>query len=181
MTTEIFRPNLTEPIGQVRQAITYPFCISHAQQNINRNQIQYAWQYDVLSCGRPAADYGIPIVCSVSGVDITNTTASFDTFSACCPTSITGTNNYVQRRGCQTFCYTADETLAKGFDACVKDEAQKAVYNPGFENVAGRCQYIDYESLKKGVKSGATQHKVWSFQMIAGIGMAFLLVGGGIF
>ena len=68
---------------------------------------------------------------------------------------------YITQAHCAAlYCFTWDETAAKGFDACVKKTSVEYTANVTKAgtiktNVTigseGRCEYIDYEALKKGI------------------------------
>ena len=97
-------------------------------------------------------------------------------------------------RHCQTpVCFTANEEVAKGWDECVKKatvgvfekwKAEGVELNNAtrVEDAFGRCEYIDYAALKKGViTSGEEKSVVFSIKMVLTIGLGALLVGGGWF
>ena len=92
-------------------------------------------------------------------------------------------------------CYTANESLALGFDECVRNIANLeferlkdvGVLRPNASKYAepgGRCEWIDYDGIRKGTRagaSGAERQQVLSVQMLLVFGFGLLLVGGGIF
>ena len=141
-------------------------------------QIQRLWQVDATSCGRPPADYNISIFCRTFNTPINDdwqpfiveAGTDFMSFDACCPRD-NGKNLWTLQRDCmQDYCYTSNLTIAGNFSKCINETAKVAVetaHKAGTLNDTsrpdqfwGRCEYIDYESLKKGIRdniSGSPQ------------------------
>lgn len=81
--------------------------------------------------------------------------------------------------------------MAKGFDECVKKQAELAFEKLKGEGTvmanatsrteaSGRCEYIDYAALKKGTvnsTSGSQRKNIFSVQMVLAVGFSLLLVG----
>jgi hypothetical protein len=176
----------------------YPLMIS---------KFQYGWKYSAYSCYRPAADLGYPIACiayagtelqtgNFSSADSKATVTSFvefETFSPCCPLVVNNTKQiYTSEKACPAAaCFTTDESVAREFDACVKREAKVMVEKLKGEGAVavnasrrteprGRCEYVDYEMLRKGiVKSGAQNQNVLTLQgaLVATLGLCFIVQG----
>lgn len=87
-------------------------------------------------------------------------------------------------------CFTSDETAAANFDVCVQTQARKAeqrLRNNGTVPAnatrtvggTGRCEYIDFEALKKGVKSESQARVVTSTQGVLFVVFFMLLATSG--
>ncbi|KAI8634304.1 hypothetical protein F5Y19DRAFT_412927 [Xylariaceae sp. FL1651] len=147
-----------------------------AQPNFSDpSSLQYMWAVHNESCLRPTADYQIPIVCQVLKAYGSPTNSSnslqwgvlpsfgleFDTFQGCC---LTGGNfdgtQWALANPCETeYCFVTNETIAKGFDECIVNAAAAEIKKLNLQNnvsgslpYRGACEYIDYDSIKKGVR-----------------------------
>lgn len=174
---------------------------------LSMRKFQRDWQYSANSCYRPAADLGYPIACiayagtefqsgNFSSADAKYTETNFveyQTFSSCCPTVVNKTRQiYVSEKSCPSAaCFTTDELVARNFDACVKRESAAMVEKLKGEGAVtvnatrrteprGRCEYVDYEMLKKGiVKSDAQNQKFLTLQgaLVVTLGLCFAVQG----
>lgn len=78
------------------------------------------------------------------------------------------------------FCYTSDLQLATAWPQCIHDQAAAAiaqlnqtnstlVANQSVGDYSGKCEYVDYDRLKGGLKalgSGAAGARVWGVERI---------------
>ncbi|RYC62920.1 hypothetical protein CHU98_g3288 [Xylaria longipes] len=139
--TEIFKANLSNPLD-----------------------IQYDWATSPAACLRPTADFGIPIVCKVTKYTATSYLLSlgteYDAFAKCCNRTLENANatQWILIDPCLTeYCFTDDQALATNFDQCIvntaTDELKKQGINATRDSYRGRCEWIDYDSIKKGVRS----------------------------
>jgi hypothetical protein len=96
--------------------------------------------------------------------------SGYEMYTSCCPQS--GNNRtqlYLAWRDCPAaMCFTTAESVGKGFDECVRKRAEEELAklkkngtvpnDTAFAREAyGRCEYVDYEMLKKGIiKSDAS-------------------------
>ncbi|KAH7381792.1 hypothetical protein BKA64DRAFT_647329 [Cadophora sp. MPI-SDFR-AT-0126] len=97
----------------------------------------------------------------------------FMAFERCCPYNDTGGSLYTTQTRCAAiYCFTWNEIAARGFDACVTETAVEHVANATKAGVLnsnvttkseGRCEYIDYKALKKGIVASAGSRKVSAF------------------
>ena len=115
-------------------------------------------------------------------------------FDACCPRD-KDKNLWILQRDCmQDYCYTSNLTIAGNFSKCINETAKIAVEaahkagklddtsRPG--QLWGRCEYIDYERLKKGLRddiSGSSQvhvgtTKAWMNALCVGLLLGSLLI-----
>lgn len=144
-------------------------------------KIQRQWQYNMTACYRPPPESTIPIVCTIEP-GYQNSTyypepgTQFSTYSPCCeaPEKPFSPSDDFERStillldstcsGLQA-CFTTNETLAKGFDKCIKSSAElelarrkkvgEVPANVTFYAPLGYCEYIDFATLKKGITGDA--------------------------
>ncbi|KAI0151878.1 hypothetical protein GGR57DRAFT_470594 [Xylariaceae sp. FL1272] len=140
-----------------------------AQPNISDPfSLQHNWATIPAGCLRPSENYGVPIVCYLNKTreaflaDILG--AEFDVFKPCCLGSRTGNvTQWVVADPCETgYCFTANTSIAAGFDECIVNSTSalyKRVGMPAPNDTSthppyrGECEYIDYDSIKKGIRS----------------------------
>ena len=114
----------------------------------------------------------------------------YNYFSTCCPRD-SGDTQYSGQRDCSPQCYTSNITVAESFSTCVNETAKVAMddaHKAGKLNDTarageywGRCEYIDYEKLQKGVWSKAPPKYVWSLSLLVAVVSAGMFVLGGDF
>ncbi|KAL0934965.1 uncharacterized protein CTRU02_209556 [Colletotrichum truncatum] len=160
-----------------------------------RTNLQQRWHNFPEACGRPAPDLDIPIVCiaghhtHIVGDHLESAGADFDTFEHCCPSIQNRSNIYTTGRQCdfQT-CFTHQTEVALNWEACVMDAAGKKMseleakgrkFNFTKEEAFhGRCEWIDYASLRRELKydkSAAVPLSVSKFVVLA-LSIAPLLI-----
>lgn len=137
----------------------------------NVSGLQLDWANRAQACFRPPADYGIPIICTADPDPTQTGTAGlvspwvdFGLFESCCPwNSQPGIKNvYTASRFCSTpACFTGNESIARQWPGCVLGvlgryiEGVKAAGNETNVTMSAldaKCEYIDYERLRQGVK-----------------------------
>ncbi|KAI1267576.1 hypothetical protein F5Y18DRAFT_306261 [Xylariaceae sp. FL1019] len=140
--TQIVQPNISDPYS-----------------------LQHNWAVIQAGCLRPSADYGVPVVCQVKKEpfrsDILGT--EFDVFKPCCSSLTGNTTMWVVAEPCETeYCFTANTTIAAGFDECIVNAASahyKELDMPAPNDTSadlpyrGECEWIDYDSIKKGIRT----------------------------
>jgi hypothetical protein len=148
--------------------------------------VQSSWHLSVTSCARPPTDYGTPIICYTDRTLLPLSPAEgflfshggdFDLLAKCCPKISNGTNIYKTELNCpgEQYCFTYDSQLAGNWKSCVEETAKArldtmkragAVWDNA--TYSGKCERIDYETLRAGVpRSAATTMRltglgVWS-------------------
>ncbi|KAI0190113.1 hypothetical protein F4808DRAFT_444936 [Astrocystis sublimbata] len=142
-------------------------------------QLQYSWAWDRDACQRPNTEFDIPIVCQTrrpeNGTQLPSLGVEYDSFHKCCPipSSSDERTQWITMVPCnQQFCFTTNETLAGEFDECIYNAASAILRSINKTQITddayrGQCEYIDLDSLKKGVrepediaKGGATRRFV---------------------
>lgn len=83
----------------------------------------------------------------------------FDMFEHCCPSNRNGSNVYMTQRFCQSStCFTHQPEIAINWPDCVREAAGKKIdelkaegrrFNYTKDIFKGKCEWIDYTSLKK--------------------------------
>ncbi|KAI0506838.1 hypothetical protein F5B22DRAFT_432460 [Xylaria bambusicola] len=124
--------------------------------------IQRSWATMADGCLRPNTEFTIPIMCQLlhpathKASPVASGGVEYDTFETCCPnTNYPAQRNHwalVNRCRLQV-CFTDNETLAMEFDECVyKTSTAKLNVTKLADSYRGRCEWIDFDSLKKGVR-----------------------------
>ncbi|KAI0143182.1 hypothetical protein GGR57DRAFT_484450 [Xylariaceae sp. FL1272] len=134
--------------------------------------LQFEWATFAEACLRPSADFNVDIVCEVQKenidtfVGLPSLTVEHTTFRNCClasPPSRGGYEYWTMAEGsdvCERqLCFTTNDTTAEGFDECVVKAATAEFDKLGVHNISteyppyrGHCEYIDYDSIKKGIR-----------------------------
>ncbi|KAI0971737.1 hypothetical protein F4678DRAFT_461104 [Xylaria arbuscula] len=158
---DIFQPNVSDPLS-----------------------IQYDWAVNDVACLRPTTEYDVPIVCKViksyePTPFLPTLGTEYDAFAKCCNRTASNRNEtqWILINPCDTeYCFTNDQAMAENFDLCIVDTAKAEYKELGINGTAaqyrGRCEYIDYDSIKKGVRllnSAAGLAPPW---VVLGIGLA---------
>ncbi|KAI1121555.1 hypothetical protein F5Y10DRAFT_256134 [Nemania abortiva] len=127
-------------------------------------ELQRNWAWNPEGCVRPNTEFDIPILCQVqrhyNGTTLPSLGVEYDTFENCCPVDPTSgqKNQWITIIPCnQQFCFTTDEQLATGFDKCIYNAASDKLSSSNATNATnhayrGRCEWINYDSLKKGIR-----------------------------
>ncbi|KAI0804096.1 hypothetical protein GGR55DRAFT_659774 [Xylaria sp. FL0064] len=128
----------------------------------NEFSIQYDWAVNHAACLRPTTEYDITIVCEVYKLDaprLPSLGIEYDAFAKCCNRTDQNRNatQWIVIDPCETeYCFTNDQALAANFDQCISntatEEAKKLKSNVTGINYRGRCEWIDYDEIKKGVR-----------------------------
>jgi hypothetical protein len=133
-----------------------------------------SWTLDAEACGRPSVEAQEEIICGTcfdySG-PYSNLTGSeggdWDLFRPCCTTDsvrvvpdsdIKNRTVYFTEDSCFQYRLTSNTTIANGWDQCVTDRLQE-YRSPTNQTLnatyCGRCEYLNKDFLKNGLKSGA--------------------------
>ncbi|KAI1365904.1 hypothetical protein F5Y08DRAFT_352489 [Xylaria arbuscula] len=129
----------------------------------NEFELQYNWAWNQDSCVRPNTEFDLPVLCQ-----------------ECC-TNLKDAglrqNQWISINVCATqFCFTMDNSTAKHFDECIYNAGNKLsddlkLNDTERNTYRGRCEYINYESLKKGVRypvtNAASVPRLLSFVLLA--------------
>ncbi|KAI0814492.1 hypothetical protein GGR55DRAFT_434637 [Xylaria sp. FL0064] len=128
-------------------------------------ELQRNWAWNADSCVRPNTEFDIPILCQVhraeNGTSLPSLGVEYDAFEKCCPVlaDYTHKNQWISIIPCrQQFCFTNNEQLAMGFDECIYNAALDKLKDLNVTNATttnayrGRCEWINYDSLKKGIR-----------------------------
>jgi hypothetical protein len=114
----------------------------------------------------------------------------YRTYSPCCPANdnrkSNATNIYTLEQQCAYIaCFTDNEGIAKSFEGCVQNQTDVALVRMRKDGTVplnattanggyGRCEYIDFKELKKGVLNDAGARRFVTTQglFVFAIGMA---------
>ncbi|KAI0190114.1 hypothetical protein F4808DRAFT_444938 [Astrocystis sublimbata] len=151
----------------------------------NASSIQFFWARHQNACAKPNTEFDIPIVCQTArigeGYTLPALGEEFDAFKKCCPPPTSGTfhddTQWVTGTSCfGQVCFTKDEDLAMNFDECIYNAGVDAIKKSMPSHAAnatknayrGSCEYIDFDSLNKGVqKSDGGAQRVVSWVLVA--------------
>jgi hypothetical protein len=149
------------------------------------------WMYDYDACGRPHPESQQSIICAAcfntADIYLTGTAGGdFDLFSDCCPvinaaipTSSNRTVYYSSSR-CLEYCLTNNETIADGWDQCIKNAVSSSNLTLANATVdeayCGRCEYLDKNFLKNGLKSSAGSVKGTAALLLTSLVFGFMLI-----
>ncbi|KAI0521674.1 hypothetical protein F5B22DRAFT_595843 [Xylaria bambusicola] len=131
----------------------------------NSFELQHQWRTNPDTCVRPNLEFDLPVLCQVNKAygepsDITSLGKEYDAFAECCPSFNQlniHQNHWLASNVCHTqFCFTENNTTAMGFDECVYNAGDKLnsdlkLNSTESSTYRGRCEWINYDSLKKGV------------------------------
>ncbi|GKT66839.1 hypothetical protein ColTof3_14178 [Colletotrichum tofieldiae] len=144
----------------------------------HRTLLQEGWRNWPYSCGRPAPDLDIPIICTVGSNFaakpsnnrgyLENAGRDFETFRHCCPFINNRTNVYTTQDECQmSFCFTHQPGIVINWNKCVKDAAGKRMgelqaegknFNFSRDAFRGQCEWIDYEAIRNALLYNHSQN-----------------------
>ncbi|KAJ3573918.1 hypothetical protein NPX13_g4534 [Xylaria arbuscula] len=151
----------------------------------NDLELQYNWAWNQDSCVRPNTEFDLPVLCQVNpdygtNKNLTTRGKEYDAFKECCPNLKDAglrQNQWISINVCATqFCFTMDNSTAKHFDECIYNAGNKLgddlkLNDTERNTYRGRCEYINYDSLKKGVRypvtNAAPVPRLLSFVLLA--------------
>lgn len=152
----------------------------------NPSSLQVSWWNNPTSCLRPAPDFGMPIICTVSPV--TNPTIKSQlvlAYKECCPDNADGTDIYVTMNYCEIGCFTRKAEAAAQWSPCIERastaflEQKKTAGTPlnlTLKDIRSRCETVDYATLRKNMaKTNAGSVlgvETWVMLLLAGLGLA---------
>ena len=126
------------------------------------SNLQSRWWGSPLGCLRPAPDLGIPVVCVAGGpTNLTVTPLLSNAIRDCCPLAANGSNIFATHNYCENACFTHEVAVVSQWKGCVENATIRFLddmtsrgtpVNLTIGNFSGgRCEYIDYPTLRKAV------------------------------
>ncbi|KAJ3567874.1 hypothetical protein NPX13_g6620 [Xylaria arbuscula] len=127
-----------------------------------QDQPQHDWVWDRNSCFRPNTESGLTVICQVERPSdpyrLASQSVEYDTFEKCCPDThgfADYENQWIRINTCEMqVCFTNNETLAQVFDQCIYETSAAKLNTTKLDKAyRGRCEWVDYDSLKRGIRS----------------------------